>query len=124
MRHEFRLAKAQEALRAAQVAFDNGLWESSVSGAYYAAYHLAAAVLAEKADVHRDRWDHMALYNAFQSHFCRRSFHFNVQDGRDFLRLMEDRFDADYHNVTFNQRRAERSLRKAEALCSKILEVI
>ncbi len=47
MKTEF-LAKAEENLTAAQVCFENGLFNACANRAYYAALHAAVAALAHK----------------------------------------------------------------------------
>jgi len=100
------------------------LWETSVSRAYYAVYHAAAAVLESKKGLRRDRWTHQQLLNDFREHFARPGFLFSVRDARDLNRLLEERLSADYEQTRFERRRAEDSLKRAEELYDKIQGVI
>ena len=52
--------EAREAIRAARVLIDSGLWARSVSDAYYAMLYAARAALSEEdsyAKTHRGAWD-------------------------------------------------------------------
>jgi uncharacterized protein (UPF0332 family) len=118
------LDKAEQFLRAARSAFDTGLWETSVSRAYYALYHVVAAMLESRKGLSRDRWTHQQLLNDFRQHFARPGFLFSVRDARDLNQLLEERLSADYERTHFERRRAEDSLKRAEQLYHKILGVI
>ena len=124
MQHEFRIGKAQRFLAAGRLARDNQHWETCVSRGYYAIYHLVVAVLIVRRGVDASQWRHAAVRDAFIEHFCKPGYFFSDQDGKDMTRLLEDREDADYHDVTFNDRRARRSFEKAETLANKVLEVL
>lgn len=122
--YRWRLEKAEHFLRAARIAFDMGLWEASVSRAYYAVYHAVAALLESKKGLRRDRWTHQQLLNDFREHFARPGFLFGVRDARDLNRLLEERLSADYEHTRFERHRAQDSLKRAEELYHKIEEVI
>lgn len=124
MRHGYRVRKGQAFLEAARSAYENGHLETALSRAYYAAYHLAAAVLAEKAGIYRARWDHLILHREFLDRFCRRGYLFSRADGDDLADLLNARYDADYNDVSFTARGVERLLGRAEALCAKALRVM
>ena len=117
------MSKAQRFLAAGQDAFRQGHWETSVSRAYYAVYHLVAAVLEARGPGPRRRWNHAPLHKAFTEHFARRGYLFSKKDAGTLYGLMQERFAADYEDVSFTEKRARRSLDKAEALCREILEV-
>ena len=112
--------KAQRFLAAAQLAFEHGQYESAVSRAYYAAYHMVAWVLLERGNIDRERWDHIQLHKAFVESFCKKGFLFTAADGDLVKELQDERADADYQNVRFNQRRVERLIARTDALCAKI----
>jgi uncharacterized protein (UPF0332 family) len=64
------LNKAKENLTAAQVCFDNGLYNACANRAYYSALQAAIAALAHKG-IRRDRIDHKLV----QADFSRELIH-------------------------------------------------
>ena len=120
----WRIGKAERFLESARQAFEQGQWETSVSRAYYAAYHLVAALLEARGPGPRRRWNHTQLLNVFNDHFARRGYLFAKKDAGDLSTLMQERLTADYEDVSFDEKRARRCLDRAEALCQKILEVV
>ena len=122
--YQWRLEKAERFILAARRAFEMELWETSVSRAYYALYHAAAAVLELRKRLHRDRWDHTKLLNDFREQFARPGFLFTIRDAKALDQLLQERLSADYERTPFDRRRAEKSLRSAEQLYDKIQGVI
>lgn len=117
-------AKSDRFLRATRNAFESEDWESVASRAYYAAYHLVAALLEEKASVTRRPWRAEVLQGDFRQNFTHKSYLFSMRDADLLRRLIDVRYDADYHNIPITRRKAERALAEAEDLCSRLKEVI
>jgi len=46
---------------------------------------------------------------------------FSARDGKDLQQLLEDRHDADYHDVNLNRVKTERILQQANGLYQKLL---
>jgi uncharacterized protein (UPF0332 family) len=59
MRDEF-LTKARENLKAAEVLFEQQLYNAAVNRAYYAAFQAAIAALADQG-IATERWGHAAI---------------------------------------------------------------
>lgn len=116
----WQLEKAEAFLGAAQFAFERGQWETCVSRAYYAIYHLVVAVLAAKAGKRRNRWDHKPLLRAFKQEFTSKGFLFDRGDANSLDDLLQERFAADYDNVNYDARLTRRALEKALALAQKL----
>jgi len=65
------LNKAEENLTAAQVCFDNGLFNACANRAYYAALHAAVAALAHKG-IRKDKFDHSQVRADFSGELIKR----------------------------------------------------
>jgi len=65
------IAKAEESLKAAELCYNAGLYNSSASRAYYAMFQ-AAQVALEKAGFKRAEWSHTALRATFANELTRR----------------------------------------------------
>jgi len=63
------LAEVEESLKAAELCYKAGLYNSSVSRAYYAMFQ-AAQVALEKAGFKRSEWSHTALRAMFGNEFA------------------------------------------------------
>lgn len=63
--------KAKESLKSAQILFDNGLHDDSVSRAYYAAFRASVAALADQGIKSEDN-DHKWLQAAFSRELIQR----------------------------------------------------
>jgi uncharacterized protein (UPF0332 family) len=90
------------------------------SRAYYAVYHLVAALLEEKAGVSRQPWRAEQLMRDFQERFTRQGYLFSSRDAKTFRKLRDARETADYLAEVFGRRRAELVLKDARMLCSRL----
>lgn len=95
-----------------------------MSRASYAAYHLLVEVLQVERGLDVGRWQHDAVVNAFGNEFCGRGLYFSWRDHESLKRLLEDRLDADYHQVVPHRRRAERSVERSKSLCQALASVL
>jgi uncharacterized protein (UPF0332 family) len=77
-----------------------------------------------RAGLSRRPWRHETLLRDFRDQFTNRGYLFSRKDGDSLTRLLQERYAADYERVAFTEQRAERVLREAEDLCSKLFEVV
>jgi uncharacterized protein (UPF0332 family) len=120
----WRLAKTERFLRAAERALDAEDWETAVSTAYYAAYHSVIALVEARAGIIRRRWDHMQLRGAFRSNFGARGFLFTARDAANFDKLYERRLEADYESGPIRRPIATGSVENSRSLCTRIKRML
>jgi uncharacterized protein (UPF0332 family) len=113
----WRLAKAERFLQAADRAFAAGDWETSASRAYYAAYHAVVALVESRSDLEVPR-RHAQLHNLLRS--SRMASLMSHEDTDDAFRLYQERLAADYEMGSLTDARAQDSIRRARQLCEKI----
>lgn len=112
MKDEF-LSKAKENLTAAELLFDRSLFNASVNRAYFAAFQMAIAALADKGITSDDN-DHKWVQSAFSNELVNRR---KIYPGkfRSYLSDMQSvRNDADYRFIATSKKIAERQLSKAK----------
>jgi uncharacterized protein (UPF0332 family) len=95
---------------AAQVCFDRGYYNSSVSRAYYAMFQAAQAALTD-AGVHRAEWSHAAVQAVFSSELTRRRKIYRVDLARNLAKGLEFRLTADYGTWDMTRSQAAKVLR-------------
>ena len=100
-------------MAAAEAANAGGHWESAVSRAYYAVYHLVVEVLAVKRRLHAGRWQHDTVASRFYQEFCWLEYLFAAQDDRVLQELLDARHAAAYRDERFDERKTARLLRRA-----------
>lgn len=66
-----RIAKAERYLRTAQLAYDDGDYDSCVSRAYYAAFHGCIVLLVLHVDKKAANWQHKAVISKFIEAFVK-----------------------------------------------------
>ena len=64
------------------------------------------------------------MRDRFESRFCRLNRHFNRRDGENLNTALTARMEADYHDVTFEEKRTSRVVERASTLYAKALEVL
>lgn len=106
------IAKAEESLRAAQICYNEGLHNSSVSRAYYSMYQAAQAAL-ENAGIVRAEWTHAGLQATFANELTRRRKLHSAFLARDLNIVQDLRHTADYRDSDVSRRQATRALTKA-----------
>ena len=117
------LAKAEEALKAAELCCENGLYDSCASRCYYAMFWAAMAGL-EHIGYSSQEWSHSGLMNVFgreivkKRHFVARKIAAHLRDGYH-LRL-----SADYGRDLTGAKRARRALGHAQVFVARLEEVI
>ncbi len=117
---QWRMAKAQRFMAAAEAALALEDWETAVSRSYYAVYHLVVALLIANGVV-RTRWQHDTVINDFRQRFSGKGFLFSGRDGGTLGALLEGRLRADYTEQRWTSRTAGRHLAAARELYHRLL---
>ena len=114
------ILRAKENLTAAELLFDNGLYNASANRAYYSALHAAySALYVIEPNI---KLDHGIVQKEFSNNFFNRRKIFPSKY-KDFLRDMQiNRNDADYHNG-ISKSLAFKQLRKSQEFVELILGV-
>jgi len=104
-------------MNAAAIAFEAGDYETSVSRAYYAAYHAIIAAFEAKMEETPRRWSH---------HLTRYFSRVPELDGTRLTlhALYEQRIVADYESASFSRADADELLNQASGVISTATEVI
>ena len=113
---QLTVARSERALTTAKLALEAGDPESATSRSYYALYHMTILLLRVVRGIERDRWDHDQLHKAFLDQFCKLGFRFDMDAGRDWGKVKDDRIHADYGRHPMNDRSAQRCVERAEKL--------
>ncbi len=108
----------------ARHARERGHWETVASRAYYAVYHLVAALLETRADISRRPWRAETILRDFREQFTNRGYLFARRDSQAFDRLKNERYAADYDEAVFTEARAKRVFEDAEDLYERLLEAM
>ncbi len=122
MKKEF-LGKAEQNLRAAELLFENGLYDASANRSYYAALH-AAVVALSNAGIKTERISHETTQSNFSAELIRKR---KIYPGhlRSYLSdLQLVRNNADYRMKSVSKKIALRQLRKAEEFFVKVSEEV
>ena len=106
------IAKADESLRAAEYCYQETLYNSSVSRAYYSMYQ-AAQVALEAVGLVRDEWSHAGLQATFANELTRRRKLYSPFLARDLNIVQDLRHTADYRDTSVSRRQTARALGKA-----------
>lgn len=105
--------RAREALEAAHVCLERGLYHSATSRAYYAMFWAAQVALA-RLGVVRSEWSHPALQASFVNELIRRRKLFPTLLGQHFNRALQLRLDADYRVKGVSRNQATMAVRWAQ----------
>jgi len=122
MKDEF-LTKAKENIAAAELLFDNKLYNASANRAYYAAFHAAIAALAA-IGIETDAISHPATQSKFNTELIYRR---KVYPSRlkSYLKDLQDKRNrADYKAVFLSKTLASRQLRHAQEFVDIIKQEI
>ncbi len=122
MNNEF-LTKAKENMNAAELLFDNELYNASANRAYYAAFHAAIAALAA-IGVETEAMSHPAVQSQFNAQLIhRRKMYPNRL--KSYLRdLQDERNTADYKQDFVSKKVASRQLKKANEFVETVVREI
>ena len=113
------LNKAKENLKVSESYFDNGFYDACANRAYYAAFQLAIAALADKG-IKSDINDHKWVQATFSSNLIKKS---KVYPGKlkSYLMDMQTiRNQADYTSENISKRLASQQLSKAKEMVELI----
>ena len=117
------LARAREALVAAQACLERALYYSATSRAYYAMFWAAQSALA-RAGMGRSEWSHPALQASFVNELIRRCKLYPALLGQHFNRALQLRLDADYRPKGISQRQAAQAVRWAQEFVTALTEEV
>lgn len=110
-------ARADEELRAAKALLAAGLHRIAVTRAYFAAFHMARAVLYS---ANLEPRSHEGVIHLLSLHFVK-SGKLSVEDGRALARLQKYRGEADYGDAfVIDEAAARDDLRTAVDLCARL----
>lgn len=109
---EIYLGKAKRNIRAAQLLFDNELYDESANRAYYAAFQAAFAMLMS-LDLQTKKISHEAVQSIFNREFIHRRKIFPGKFKSFLLDLLFVRNNADYKPMFISRRKALRQINKA-----------
>jgi uncharacterized protein (UPF0332 family) len=112
------IEKADESLKAAERCFHDGLYNSSVSRAYYSMYQAAQTAL-EVAGLLRNEWT-AGLQATFANELTRRRKLYSAFLARDINVVQDLRHTADYRDGNVSRRQARRALAKASEFVGEI----
>lgn len=113
------MTKAEESLKAAELCYAQGFYNSVANRAYYAMFQ-AAQVALELSGFVRPEWSHAGLQATFANEFTRRRKQFAAGLASDLTIVLELRHTADYRNHHLSARQATRALSKARAFVQAI----
>jgi uncharacterized protein len=117
------IAKAEESLKAADIYYAQGLYNSSASRAYYAMFQAAQAAL-EAAGFARLEWSHAGLHATFANELTRRRKLYPSSLASDLAIVMDLRHTADYREHDLGKRQAMHALNKARGFVDAVKENI
>ncbi len=122
MKNEF-LIKAEENLKAAELLFENGLYNASANRAYYAALHAAVAALSD-IGIKTDQISHKAAQSNFSAELIRKRKVYPGHLKSYLMELQEKRNYADYRLMSVSKKVAARQLTKSEEFVALIVKEI
>jgi uncharacterized protein (UPF0332 family) len=117
------VAKAEESLKAADLCYAQGLYNSSASRAYYAMFE-AAQVALEAAGFARLAWSHAGLHATFANELTRRRKLYPSSFASDLTVVIDLRHTADYRAHDVGKRQALRALNQAKRFVNAVTERI
>ena len=118
MKTEF-LNKARENSRVAQICFDNGFYNACANRAYYAAFHVAIAVLADKGRK-SDKNAHKWVQATSIGQLIKRRKIYPTKLRSYLMNMQAIRNQADYTDENVSKRLASQQLSKAKEMLQSI----
>lgn len=118
------LSKAKSNLRTAKLAYEQGDFDSCVSRAYYAVFHIEIAALLKRTSFRQERWGHDRVQAEFNRRLIRDQKLFPASLRFIHNDLIGRRHTADYSDQHISMRAAERCLGKATEMVSVIADVL
>jgi len=114
MKTEF-LAKAEENITAAQICFENGLYNACANRAYYAALHAVVVALAHRG-IRRNKIDHGQVQADFSGELIKRRKIYPAKLKSYLPDMQIIRNKADYSDDNISKKRAGRWLLRIKEL--------
>jgi uncharacterized protein (UPF0332 family) len=118
------LSKARTNLRTAQHAYEHSDFDSCVSRAYFAVFHIEIASLLKLTPFRQERWGHDRVQAEFNRRLIRDQKMFSASLRFIHNDLIGRRHTADYSAQHVGARAAERCLCKATEMVSFIADVL
>lgn len=94
---DYRLSRAIETTEEAQYNADGGYYNTAVNRLYYAAYYAASALMLANGII---ATSHAGIKTMLSLHFVRTGL-LNVEHGKTFLTLFENRQSGDYEDFVY-----------------------
>ncbi len=117
--------KADQDLRAAELCFEQALYDVCVSRCYYAMFHIAiAALIQHSVQPRRDQWGHDYVQAQVAEQLIKRRKILPAVLARELLDAINERQKADYKPYPIGRQVAERRLRKASSFMSVVKEAV
>ncbi len=123
METENYLNKAANSLKAAQLCFDNGLYDDAVSRAYYCVLKAAIAILVAFGHSAETQKKHQWVRAIFPRELMKRKKILPRELMTYFTDLQNERESADYEPKLISDKTAERAIKKAQKFLSLIQKV-
>ena len=116
-----RLERSRQDLAWARSALERGEYRLALNRAYYAAFHLATAVLANLGVV---RHRHSAVESAFHEHLIKPGL-IEPEYGRFYREARQWRENADYYfGVEFTEEKTQSALEQAERVVTRLAQLL
>jgi uncharacterized protein (UPF0332 family) len=112
LKSEF-IVKAKENLNAAELLFENKLYNASANRSYYAAFHAAITALS-KEGFETERISHEAAQSFFAGELIKRKKKYPSSLKSYLTKLKDVRHNADYKSIQISKKIASRQLSKAQ----------
>jgi uncharacterized protein (UPF0332 family) len=116
------LTKAENSLKAAQLCFENGLYDDAVSRAYYCVLRASIALLIKIGQKTNFKRVHLWVQAVFPRECVHRRKIVPKYLASYISDLQNDRNTADYDPTFISRRTAERTLKKADTFLNYILK--
>ncbi len=118
-------AKADQDVRAAELCFEQALYDVCVSRCYYAMFHIAiAALIRHSIPPRRDQWGHDYVQSQVAEQLIKRRKVLPAALARELLDAINERQKADYKPYPIGRQVADRRLRKASSFVNVVREVV
>ena len=114
MKYEF-LDKARENLAAAEICFENEMYDACANRAYYAAFQAAVSALADRG-IKKEKLDHRWVQAEFSSRLIWRQKIYSSKIKSYLMKMQNVRNEADYKMQKVSKNVARKQLSKAREI--------
>ncbi len=118
MKYEF-MNKTRENLAAAEICFENRLYNASANRAYYAAFQAAVSALADSG-IKKEKLDHKWVQAEFSGRLITRRKVYPAKVKAYLMKMQIIRNDADYKMRQVSRKKAQRQLTMAREILTLI----